>query len=155
MRAGRHTDFYLQPAVSPISIFCSGVWWRKGEISISALASGTGIATVPRLAGSLHSSQKNGANLSLAPPPLYPFQMRDLKNNKYKARVGGNACAPLWSFPSPGRQRCPDELGAVPGEHCWGARSKVSLEKGFFLLNLDAKMLLGGGGGDQRQGCQT
>lgn len=88
-------------------------------------------------------------------PPLYPFQMRDLKNNKYKAQVGANACALPWSFPSPGRQRCPDELGAVPGEHCWVARSKVSLEKSFFLLNLDAKMLLGGGGGGQRQGCQT
>lgn len=42
---------------------------------------------MPRLAGSLYSSQKNGANLSLPPPsPIYISNER--LGNKHKAQVG-------------------------------------------------------------------
>lgn len=54
-----------------------------------------------------------------------------------------------------GRQWCSGEVDAVPREHPCVARNEVSLGKSFLLLNLDAKMLLGGRYRGQRQGCWT
>lgn len=51
-----------------------------------------------------------------------------------------------------GRQWCSGEVDAVRREHPWVTRSKVSSGKSFFLLNLDAKMLLGRGRGRSKAG---
>lgn len=55
------------------------------------------------------------------------------------SREAGSGVQVRW-MPSPG-----STLGSPGARHLW--------EKSFFLLNLDVKMLLGGGDRDQRQGC--